>query len=309
MDRRPDAPPLGPGPAVSRKSDPSSGVSAARMRAVSVGLTAAALAAAVLSVVYGGGAGAGAGELAPARMMELSATCPPPCVPHVFSEQEESELKSMSSGQNAISGDEAVQQAMAAATDGLKHMREDAKASQPAPPPIMQMAAPPSGGFSQWDQMHGVSSPVTVSSSTTFTPARMQAPSRPDPSELNSAINVLLSKAQGANDGSQSAGRAADRSHARRDGRDEGESEEERSARGVIEDMTRPQLRALAHVMLRKLADRSDERRGTELTSMLRDGSRDHPSLRRVAREEHVEGGWHSRFESRSGRRGERSDR
>jgi hypothetical protein len=274
------------------------------MRAVSMAMTAVALSAAVLSVVYGGaGAGAGAGSLAAARTMELD-SCPPPCVPHVFSQQEESELKSMSAGQSAISGNEAVEQAMAAANDANDHMQTIAP--PPAPAVQTETAVSPASGLSQWDQMHGISSPAQVAATTAFKPAprTVAASASPDSAALSSALNILLShNRDGAHIHARDSRRGDERRERRR-GSHDGREDDARSARRVLDDMTRPQLRALASVMLRKMADRGDESRRGELRNMLRDGGRDHDSLRRAERQDEGRGN-----EGRGEDRRERADR
>jgi len=103
-------------------------------------------------------------------MMPAAQTCPPPCVPHVFSAAEESMLAGgQSKGKLMLpGGDSAVMEAMKAANDAngqMTALSPDAASPSPSAPPANPFqptrtasAVIGHGGkpfVSQWDQMHG----------------------------------------------------------------------------------------------------------------------------------------------------------
>eukprot|EP00961_Rhodomonas_salina_P202871 2737061-Rhodomonas_salina.1 len=96
-------------------------------RGVIVGMLAIVLAAAVLCLALP------SAQESDVSLDQVTQACPPPCVPHVFSQREEAELTgSLNKGKMAVpSGNEAVEEAMRAATDANGQIR---LASQPSTP-------------------------------------------------------------------------------------------------------------------------------------------------------------------------------
>jgi len=155
---------------------PRSGRLAQQVRVVGLSVLALALVAAAVAVVVGP-------KEAPAATLEMPApqTCPPPCVPHVFSAKEEAELAGgQIKGKLTLpGGDSAVEEAMKAATDANGQMTALAPSSNsertmnqggsyPFKPARTVRPVVGHGGMpfiSQWDQMHGESEGPTHSTS------------------------------------------------------------------------------------------------------------------------------------------------
>jgi hypothetical protein len=272
---------------------------AQRLRWAGAGLVALALAAAALAIV--------SGPQASLVLMPAAQTCPPPCVPHVFSAAEESML---AGGQNKgklmlPGGDSAVMEAMKAANDANGQM--NALAPEAASPgPSEQLANPfqPSrtasavighGGrpfVSQWDQMHGDSEGDW----------QRRAPARPAAGRAASdAVAGSLQANLRASSGTLRAGEQESSGESRRDSAqdspgaevmdgDSGLSGETLS--DALRQLSNRRLRAIVRVLLKSRASSDggfDGRRGgvSELRAIL-DGSRKRQEQKRQEEQEEL---------------------
>lgn len=279
-----------------------------RVRAV--GLLSLALAAAAAAVLVI------SSPQAPVVELSDPQTCPPPCVPHVFSASEEALLAGgVDKGKLLLpGGDSAVEEAMKAASDangqmsalsaGMSSQLINQGVSNPFRPTRQATAVMGHGGkpfVSQWDLMHGESdgdyhthaaspksatggtSPESGSTSSKLQPSVGMLDDKDDESPAESSDDEARDNTSEASiDDSQTDERLTSR---------EGDIAGVTSLREALRSLSNSRLRAIVRLLLKSRAESGGKRVGpggqvAELRSIL-DGSRQ--QLEEKRRLEHIE--------------------
>ena len=269
------------------------------------------LAGCALVIAVAAGRGSSAAEAgALLRAMPAAQQCPPPCVPHVFSQSEEAMLAGgQHKGKIVLpGGDSAVEEAMRAASDANGQMTDDGAADASAPPLAPRPTARTAGGgsgqgphghpfISQWDLMHGgaaaaasVSSPaaegsVVQSVQGLANPRRLQARQSFHADEGTRVRGSDGMSREDVRRRSERAGALADDAEASaRDG--EARRERRGGLNAALRQLSNRRLRAIVRLLLKARANAegyAGRRGGVEELRAVLDGSRRRQEEKRAA--------------------------
>jgi hypothetical protein len=251
-------------------------------RAVGLGLLLVAVVVAVAAVMSGPHAAPD-----PVLFMMPPQSCPPPCVPHVFSSSEEALLSSSARKGKLVlpGGDSAVQEAMRAASDADGQMSALATAAPSNTPAIVAPArtAAAVGGHggrpyvSQWDLLHGelhgdAQTPVAPASGSLRAQGSMHTQT-----QLRASSGTLEASSGGDSDG---AGGSSDPSERRDDARADEDARGDVAGAGslsqALRSLSNRRLRAIVRLLLKSRAinKSGSSRGGVQMLRAILDGSR-----------------------------------
>ena len=279
-------------------------------RHAGLALLGCCLAGCALVIAVAAGRGSSAAEAgALLRAMPAAQQCPPPCVPHVFSQSEEAMLAGgQHKGKIVLpGGDSAVEEAMRAASDANGQMTDGAAADASAPPLAPRPTARMVGGgagqgthghpfISQWDLMHGgaaaAAAPVSSSSSAAGGGVVQSAQGSADPRRLQArqsfhaddGTRVRGSDGMSREDGRRRSERADEAEAMARDG--EARRERRGGLNAALRQLSNRRLRAIVRLLLKARANAegyAGRRGGVEELRAILDGSRRRQEEKRAA--------------------------
>ena len=250
-------------------------------RAVGLGLLLVAVVVAMAAVVSGPHAAPD-----PVLFMMPPQSCPPPCVPHVFSTSEEALLSSSARKGKLMlpGGDSAVQEAMRAASDADGQMSALATAAPRNTPasvgPRTAAAVIGHSGrpyVSQWDLLHGelhgdAQTPVAPAAGSLRAQGSMQTQT-----QLGESSGTLGASSNGDSDG---AGGSSDPSERQDDARADEDASGDVARAGslsqALRSLSNRRLRAIVRLLLKSRAinKSGSSRGGVQMLRAILDGSR-----------------------------------
>ena len=259
-------------------------------RAVGLGLLLVAVVVAMAAMVSGPHTAPD-----PVLFMMPPQSCPPPCVPHVFSSSEEALLSSSARKGKLVlpGGDSAVQEAMRAASDADGQMSALATAAPSNTPAVgapAQTAAAVRGHggrpyVSQWDLLHGdlhgdAQAPVAPASDSLRAQGSIHTRT-----QLRASSGMLGASSDGSSDGdsdgdSDGSGGLSDPSERRDDARTDADARGDVARAGslsqALRSLSNRRLRAIVRLLLKSRAinKSGSSRGGVQMLRAILDGSR-----------------------------------